>query len=74
MRLGLASCRLYRPNSPHLSFQITRRAFRATLQKKGQDVSTEVSRTRNIGIIAHIDAVGDKLGIASGCNTYEIQG
>lgn len=74
MRLGLASRRFYRPISPHLSFQTTRRTFRVTLQRKGQDVSTEVSRTRNIGIIAHIDAVRDEVEIVSACNTYEIQG
>ena len=34
-------------------------AYRRAAANKGEDAATEVSRTRNIGIIAHIDAVFD---------------
>ena len=60
MKLGRLSSRLYRPSSQHLLNCSTRRAFRLGLQRKAQDVSSQESRTRNIGIIAHIDAVCDQ--------------
>lgn len=75
MQLGRASSRrLYKPSSRYLFIHSARRAFSVALQRKAQDVSTEVSRTRNIGIIAHIDAVCHEPNIASGRNAHEIQG
>lgn len=56
MQFGLASSRFYRYSSKYPFFTSTRRAFRVITQRNAQDVSTDVSRTRNIGIIAHIDA------------------
>ena len=74
MQLGSASSPVYRSTSRYLILYSTRRAFRVGLQRKAQDASTEISRTRNIGIIAHIDAVCCEWRIASGCNAYEVQG
>lgn len=56
MQFGLASSRFFRYSSKYPFFFSTRRAFRVITQRNAQDVSTDVSRTRNIGIIAHIDA------------------
>ena len=57
MQLALILSRFYKPNIRTTLSQSVRRAFTVVSQKRAQDVSTEVSRTRNIGIIAHIDAV-----------------
>lgn len=74
MQLGWASSRLSKPVSRCLSLYSTKRAFTVGFQRKAQDVSTEVSRTRNIGIIAHIDAVIYEWGVSSDCWADEIQG
>lgn len=74
MQLGRASSRFHRPTSRHLFIYRTRRAFGVAPPRKALDVSTEVSRTRNIGIIAHIDAVCHERKMAFSCKAYEIQG
>ena len=46
---------------PQLSSSLGRRAFRSTSQRRsdlGDDTIALLEKTRNIGIIAHIDAVG----------------
>ena len=60
MHIGRASSRFYKATSQHSYRYGTRRTFKVGLQRKAENVSTEVSRTRNIGIIAHIDAVSQK--------------
>ena len=76
MQLVRAPSRVYVSIRRHLVVHATRRAFRGTLQTKASDVSTELSRTRNIGIIAHIDAVCHGSNIASACDVkaHEMQG
>ena len=70
MQLGRASSRFCRPNDRYLFIHNTKRGFKVALQRKAQDVSTELSRTRNIGIIAHIDAVCHERDTAPGYNAY----
>lgn len=60
MHIGRASSRFYKATSRNSYLHGTRRTFKVGLQRKAEDVSTEISRTRNIGIIAHIDAVCQK--------------
>ena len=76
MQLVRASSRVYVSNRRHLVVHATNRTFRLTLHTKASDVSTELSRTRNIGIIAHIDAVCHESNVTSACDvkTYQIQG
>ena len=74
MQFGRASNRSFKLASQHILLPSTRRAFRGASQRKAQDVPTELSRTRNIGIIAHIDAVCHTRDIPSGRTAYGIQG
>ena len=74
MQLGWASSRLYKASSRCLFLYSNKRTFTVGLQRKAQDVSTEVSRTRNIGIIAHIDAVCYDWALHSSCRAHDIQG
>ena len=74
MQLGWAPSRLNQSASQYLFLSTTRRAFRVGLPRKAQDASSEISRTRNIGIIAHIDAVCREWRFISGCNAYDVQG
>lgn len=74
MQLGRASTRFSTSTGRYTFIHSTKRGFGVALPRKAQDVSTEASRTRNIGIIAHIDAVCHEWKLASGCNAYKVQG
>ncbi len=68
MQLWRPSSLLYRSNhcvASRTSIRVFSAAVNLALAKTSKDGDTKVSRTRNIGIIAHIDAVSQRRSIDS---------